>query len=352
MVRIYNVHLGAIAFVRRTLGCDYQTALRIAHLYGFLEHLASRGGAAALNQAGYAQTTGCHRNVIRKDLRTMESHGWIRTHTSSRGTAVELLGLPFENVSQLEVDTRCPAGWVESADQVDTPCPSGWTHGDQLLDTPCPPTGHTVSTYKKNKNNKKQDKNDAQPAAAQGEVVEEGLEEEKPIEPWREKPRAWTKAQRSQVVEIWNEHRPAGLMPLADDGLDANRAEVAARLMVGRGGFKKFVEYLPQVLEHLKTNNFWGDPSKSLSWDSFFGTRRSQKPHWAQSIDRIKSSCQASKPDKGPLAWDEANGWSQLDQSLTQAEVIDAAVAMVKRGEVPAMALKEIQGYRPQPTDD
>ena len=337
MLRIYNVHLDAISYVRHRLAVDYPTALRVAQLYGFLEHLSSRGGAATFNQRAYSQKTGCHRDVLRKDLKTLEANGWARVISSPRGTVVQLQGIPFDQEPEIEMPTAWP-----------TPGPQ---HGQQVP-TVCATVAHDVGNYKKETKTKTKKQTTTQQTkkadafSESDEVVED--QEPKKAEVWRERPRPWNKKQKAQVVKIWNDHRPPALMPLADDGIDHDRADTLARLMNGRGGFKKFVEYLPEVLDSLKENDFWGDSTKSLSFDSFFGTSRNRKAHWAQQLDRIKSSCQASKPDKAPLAWDEFNGWIQIDQTLKGSQIIDAAVAMVDAGAVPKKALSDLS----IPSDD
>lgn len=331
MLRIFNVHLDAIGFVRQRLGCDYPTALRLAQLYGFLEHLSSRGGAASFNQKAYSEKTGCHRDVLRKDLKTLDANGWAKVLSGPRGTVVQLQGIPFDQDPEIEVPTACASACPQGGQQV----PTAWASG-----------AHDVGNYKKETKNqtKKQlttQKTKKADAFSESDEVVEDQEPKKP-EVWRERPRPWNKKQKAEVVKIWNDHRPPALMPLADDGIDHDRADTLARLMNGRGGFKKFVEYLPEVLDSLKENDFWGDATKSLSFDSFFGTSRNRKAHWAQQLDRIKSSCQVSKPDKTPLAWDEFTGWTQIDQTLKGAQIIDAATAMVSSGVVPKEALDDL----------
>lgn len=353
MLRIYNVHLDAIEFIRAKVGCDYPTALRVGQLYGFLEHLTSRGGAATLNQAAYSAKTGCHRDTLRKDLKTIEAQGWGKAASGPRGTIVQLMGLPFDAEPLIEL----PTAWA-----------SGWPQHGQPMHTPQAANAHDVGNYKKTKTQLKQEiKNDNAQQHENADAFSEGvvsdfLEDQKneltqkssdrdhaPIDKsgehsaaWRERPRPWNKAQKMQIMQIWNEHRPQGLQPLADDGIDNDRAEVLARLMSGRGGFKKFIAYLPDVLNSLHDNEFWGDPAKSLSFDGFFGTRRNHKSHWVQQVDRIKTTCQVSKPDKPPLTWDEFTGWTQLDQSLKGAEIFDAAVQLVNDGKIPEAALAEL----------
>jgi len=355
MVRIYNVHLDAIGYIRNQLACDYPTALRIGQLFGFLEHLSSRGGAATLNQAAYSAKTGCHRDVIRKDLKTIQAQGWAEVVSGPRGTVVRLIGLPFDDEPSIELPTPCATGCPPHRQQVPTP----WA-----LDA------HDVGNNKKELKQKlKQEiKHTTQKTAGknpdgflrgddqdfsdhEGQNSQQNAHDwdhdsvDKPTEHvpvWRDRPRPWNKAQKTKVRELWNKHKPDGLIPLADDGIDRDRAEVLARLMDGRGGYKKFVEYLPEVLDSLKDNSFWGDPRKQLSFDSFFGTKRNHKAHWAQQLDRVKSSCQVPKADRQALAWDELTGWTQLDQNLKGSQIFEAAVQLVEAGVIPKEALAEL----------
>ena len=347
MVRTYNVHLDAIGYIRNELACDYPTALRVGQLYGFLEHLSSRGGAATLNQAAYSAKTGCHRDVIRKDLKTIEAHGWAKVVSGPRGTVVRLMGVPFDKEPLIELPTAC----ASDAHTVGSPLPTAWAAD-----------AHDVGNYKKETKttNKKEqtthnenphgfpetdcldfsDHGDNQKMSDPSHTSSEEQAEKVPV--WRERPRAWNKAQKTQVRELWNKHRPDGLSPLADDGIDRDRAEVLARLMDGRGGYKKFVEYLPEVLDSLKDNPFWGDARKKLSFDSFFGSKGNHKTHWAQQLDFVKSSCQVPKADKPALAWDEFTSWTLLDQNLKGSQIIEAAVQLVEAGIIPRKALAEL----------
>jgi|TARA_Y100000289_G_scaffold8885_1_gene7919 hypothetical protein len=337
MVRIYNVHLDAIGYIRNELACDYPTALRVGQLYGFLEHLSSRGGAAILNQAAYSAKTGCHRDVIRKDLKTIEAHGWAKVVSGPRGTVVRLMGVPFDKEPLIELPTACAA----DAHTVGSSLPTAWAAD-----------AHDVGNNKKelkNSNKKGQKAHNENPHGFSEERVQGDTEQEiadkraqDHVPVWRERPRAWNKAQKTKVRELWNKHRPDGLSPLADDGIDRDRAEVLARLMDGRGGFKKFVEYLPQVLDSLKDNPFWGDSRKTLSFDSFFGSKGNHKTHWAQQLDFVKSSCQVPKADKPALAWDELTSWTLLDQNLKGSQIIEAAVQLVEAGVIPKEALAEL----------
>ena len=360
MLRIFNVHLDAIGYIKHKIGCDYPTALRVGQLYGFLEHLTSRGGAATLNQSAYSAKTGCHRDVLRKDLKTIQIQGWGKVVSGPRGTIVQLMGIPFDSEPLIELPTVC----AMDAHGVGKGVPTSW-----------PVAAHTVGNNKKKL--KQQTKQEIKSEHAQqhenadafsGDVLkgdkkilyerahEKKRSEEKmldsdhpnsetegtPTAVWRERPRAWNKTQKMEIMRIWNENRPNGLTPLADDGIDHDRAEVLARLMSGRGGYKKFIEYLPDVLESLQDNEFWGDPTKTLSFDSFFGTKGNHKSHWVQQVDRIKTTCQVSKVDRPALTWDEFTGWTQLDQSLKGNEIFEAAVQLVESGAIPEAALAEL----------
>lgn len=347
MLRIYNVHLDAVGFIRHQLACDYGTALRVGQLYGFLEHLSSRGGAATLNQSAYSAKTGCHRDVIRKDLKTIEAQGWAQVVSGPRGTVVRLMGVPFDKEPLIELPTAC----ASDAHTVGTPLPTAWAADAHGVGNN---KKETKTTNKKEQTTHNEnpdgfsgqdyldfsDHEDIQKMSDPSHTSAEDQAEKVPV--WRERPRAWNKSQKTQVREIWNNHRPDGLAPLADDGIDNDRAEVLARLMSGRGGFKKFIAYLPDVLDSLQDNEFWGDPTKSLSFDSFFGTRRNHKSHWVQQVDRIKTTCQVSKPDKPALAWDEFTSWTLLDQSLKGTQIFDAAVQLVEAGVYPREALAEL----------
>lgn len=314
MPRVHNCHLDAVAFIRAALRCNYEKALRMAQLYGYIEHLASRGGAASLNQAGYSAKTGCHRATIRSDLREMAAMGWLRLATSHAGTQVQPLGIPFDTVASIGIDV----GVIESQEAQAAPPP------------PAP-----------------------EPIEPEPSELEEQEPEEEPV--WKRRPRNWTRVKKEEVVRLWNENKPASFHPITVETLSNDRCQVVARLMDGAGGYKRFVQMLPAVLKHWDADPFWGSPAKGpFGWDSIFGSVRDRKQHLMKAIDSVTSACQGSKPDKMALRFEPlGDQWIDQRGDLTDARRIELAVDLVLAGKAPAKALSELPGWSPShPAND
>lgn len=334
MQRVYNCHLDAIAFIRQSLGCTYEKALRMAQLYGYLEHLAARGGAAALNQSAYSSKTGCHRATIRGDLKALADAGWLEVMSDHSGTSVRVLGIPFDQPPSVGV--------------MDTACPGVGHRVSRGLDTACPSDGYGVSTYKKEQEQPEQEEHDGADLGGR-----QGPEEEPPI--WRTRPRNWTRAKKEEVVRLWNENRPSTFQPITVESLNNDRCQTVARLMDGAGGYKRFVDQLPGVLSHWSRDQFWSNAAKGpFTWESVFGTVRERKQHLLKALDSLGSADQGLHPDRPPLRFEPlGDQWIDQRSGLTDRQRIELAVGLVKAGAAPAEALSALPGWTPaHPAND
>lgn len=327
---LFNLHLDALAFIREITGCEYSTALRLGQLYAYLEHMTSQGGAVQFNQSAFCERTGCSRPGLRADLQRLAEQGWIAINSSARGPKVRVVGLPFQEIREVLI--------ANEVTPTEHRCPMDCTGAHRgATDTECLTSPRTLAVATEPSGD----------TATEPEPTDDLPDEEGELIPiWKTRPRPWTRIKREQVRKLWNENKPSNFALLGDNGLDADRAATLARSMDGRGGFKALVQLLPRVLERLQGDPFWGDSSKRFTFDNFFGTVHSRKPHLAQQLDSVlTSSCQDSEANKANVRY-EAFGhqWIPLKSGLSCDEIILAAVQLVKSGQAPRESLQHLNG--------
>ncbi len=377
---VHNLHLDAIEYVRKRTGCDYTPTLRLVQLYGFLEHLASQGGGCQFSQANYCRKTGCSRNTLRADLQILSRHGWVTFESgdgSTGGTQARLVGLPFHQSTEVAVAAEgvahaatcspegCPVTWACTVADADPAEVGGWSTADQgggqqLIrgwSTADQGGGQQLITSKKDLRILKKGEEEDTPPQAVAAQLSAGPsaplpdpDEGEAVPGWQPKPRAWTAEKRERVRQLWNQHRPANFAALAEGGVDHDRSNTVARSMYGRGGYTAFVDLLPQVLEYLKRDSFWGNPTKRFTWDNFFGTVSNRKAHWAQAVDEISASPadQGLHPDRFPVRFEPfGEQWLPLVPNLGAEDFVRFAIDLVRSGQAPREALQYLETWTP-----
>ncbi|MFZ9995805.1 MAG: hypothetical protein ACO3GU_03090 [Pelagibacteraceae bacterium] len=243
----------------------------------------------------------------------MADHGWLEVKTSHAGTEVKPLGIPFEQLGTVGIDR----GIAQAL-----PDESPVTRTSELEPEPEP-----------------QAEPEPQPDADQIEEPEEPI--------WKRRPRNWTKAKKEEVVRLWNNHKPRTFHPISVETLNNDRCQAVARLMDGVGGYRRFVEVLPQVLQLWGSDPFWSNPAKGpFSWDTMFGTARDRKQHLMKALDFVSLACQTSKADRLGLRFEPlGDQWIDQRSDLTDSQRIELAVDLVAAGQAPAAALGELPGW-------
>lgn len=317
-MRLYNIHPGAIGTVARTLGTDYGTALRLCQLLGFLDSVAQKRGT--FYAAHYSRLTTCHRDTIAKDLKLLESRGWVRREiVRGKGSKILWAGLPAEKSDAYAVGNGLPTAQAGVAYDVGTN-----TNKKQTEDQ----TGGTCNFVATTS---------AQPPS----------KKKKP----KPKTNGWTTAQKELVVKVWNEHKPKNFQSLRLDSLNDKRCKVVAEQMKGAGGTSRFLEELPKLLAYLSRHKYWGKPrpdGSKVTWENFFGRGTgTNKQHLIEALDAVAQSVQGVQPDRRPLSFNPVSErWAPTVQ-MDADRMLLLAVEEVRQGRAPASALADLDNWTP-----
>ena len=225
---VYNIDLNQIAWVRATLDCKSNEALRLLQLYGYLEHVSSGGNAITFKQSVYAEKTGFTRDTVQRDLATLAKQGWAEVHGQIRGTEVSVIGIPFDvDLVDMSSPSTCRATRQPSVD---------------LLDSELPTESTTLKKVFKNSSYEE----------------EEG--------PTTSKPNL-----KSELVSVWNEHRPKAWPALKSISPSRDRSIRAL------GGYRAVIDLLPDALRGAGASKFWRD--KAITWENLIGSGTTPKGH-------------------------------------------------------------------------
>lgn len=216
---VLNIDLNQIAWVRNTLDCKSNEALRLLQLYGYLEHVSSGGNAITFKQSVYADKTGFTRDTVQKDLQTLAKNGWAEVHGLIRGTEITVRGIPFDvDPVDMSSPSTCRATRQPDVELVDS----------------------DVSSYS---------------ATSKKAVKNSSYEEE-----------GTTGSNlKQELIQTWNEHKPSAWPALK--AISAPRDKTVRKL----GGYRTVIDLLPDAMRGAKASKFWN--AKGFTWENFMGDK-------------------------------------------------------------------------------
>jgi len=238
--QVMHTKISQIKWMRLEIPCDYSQASRLLALYGFLEYVAAGDGASAFKQGVYAKETGQSRTTVREDLITLSKRGWISVTTSTAGTDVEVHGIPFDQDGRTE-GVRTEGVRTEGVR-------TEGVRPDVLRESVQTDSGSAISKKAVN-NSSNEEKKKKKPSSLQ-----------------------------SDLIEIWNEHKPSSWIELTTIGKSRENSIGAL------GGYREVIRLIPAFMAGAKASKFW--MSKDISFENIIGTGKTPKGHFHELAER------------------------------------------------------------------
>lgn len=255
MKQVLHPRLSQIEWMRHAIPCEYNQAVRLLLLYGFLEYVFEGDGGSVFKQAVYADKTGQSRTTVRQDLVLLSKRGWISVTTAHSGTDIEIHGIPFAEV--------CTQG-VQ------------WTVGVRTQGVQTDGLGESIGMDCGSPISKKAVNN-----------TPYGVEEAPSASRNTKK-----KEQQQELIQQWNAWKPKSWTKLK--GISPSRERSIRAL----GGYREVIDLIPAFMAGAKANKFW--ISKEISFENVIGTGVTPKGHFHELAERGSSANTNTAP--GTLA--------------------------------------------------